>query len=144
MGMLVLSGVDQRPGRRVSQIGGGVVVAGGHGMTRDDHQMAVESVRAGQPGLKLGEYAVGQGVESLNRVDIRGGIRQRQRPDHQLGGIAQSGQFGVDRPVLQAGRQPIGLIGDDCPGRSGRGRGGVGRQGRPTQLEQAVLKSPRG
>ena len=65
MGMLVLSGVDQRPGGRVSQIGGGVVVAGGHGMTRDDHQMAVESVRAGQPGLKLGECAVGQGVESL-------------------------------------------------------------------------------
>ena len=46
----------------------------------------------------------------------------------------------MDRAVLQAGRKPIGLIGEDRPCGCA-GRGGVVGQGWLAQLEHAVLQS---
>ena len=68
VGVLVLGGVDQRPGRGVRQIGSTVIGADADGVAGDDHQAGVGGVGPGQPALQLGQNVAGQGMHSPQRI----------------------------------------------------------------------------
>ena len=105
--VLVLGGVDQRPHRGVRQIRGPVIGTGAHRVAGQDHQRGCRRCRGGpaSPAARSGRARVractrGSGSASSSAASGSGNTQITSS-----GHGSQGGQLGVDRAVVQAGRQ---------------------------------------